>query len=330
MDNNQKLFIDNFVKNPQKNDAEFDLVLEKLNEFLSPFFNEIVQENNNAIFFDLKLVGDEYLGTNFDYLNAVNIMIETYYANMEDLSYSQNREKKGEIGKLLVDTFNYNKSLLPTTETLINLLFKYCTLKGQNLKLYRRKNCIYIRFLDYKFSLFFVEKKPNTSYLTFTIRGKKYNFDFNLMNKNLIEKNKQTNGNFFNLIRFYKIIENELTLINKLKICASRNLYFYENLLYNLPNELLNDNYIYDIFLKSYNYLLINFKEKKLNEFIDSSLDKLICDDYELFAKPYITTRDIKLVLTNLKTFLNNIDEIFNQNQQSDETMKHLKSIKND
>ena len=135
------------------------------------------------------------------------------------------------------------------------------------------------------------------------------------MNKNLLEKNEKTNGHFFNLIKFFKVIEKELTLINKLEICAGKNLYFYENLLYNIPNELLNNN-IYDDFMLSYNYILTKYKQNKLDEFVDGTNLKLIDDNYKLFAKHYITTQDVKLVIKNCRNFINNQNLIFSDNNQ--------------
>ncbi len=321
MTDDQKVLIDEFVKNSQS-DAnsieEFNLVLDKLNEFLMPFFEHVVKDNNNLIFFKNKVIGDYKIGSNYEYYDFCYIMFEVFYANENDLEYNNSRQQKSEIGKLLSDSFNFNNNVLPTTTNLQNALFKYLVLKGSNFKVFMRKNYIYLKFLDYKFCLFFNAQKASSSEVNFNLKGKTYNFNLDLMNKNLLEKNEKTNGHFFNLIKFFKVIEKELTLINKLEICAGKNLYFYENLLYNIPNELLNNN-VYDDFMLSYNYILTKYKQNKLDEFVDGANLKLIDDNYKLFAKHYITTQDVKLVLKNCRNFINNQTIIFSDNNQDND-----------
>lgn len=320
MTDDQKVLINEFVKNSQSNNSsikEFNLVLDKLNEFLMPFFEQVVKDNNNLIFFKNKVIGDYKIGSNYGYFDFCYIMFDVFYANENDLEYNNSRQQKGEMGKLLSDSFNYNNNVLPTTTNLQNALFKYLVLKGSNFKVFMRKNCIYLKFLDYKFCLFFNANKLNSTEVNFNLKGKTYHFNLDLMNKNLLEKNEKTNGHLFDLIKFFKIIEKELTLINKLEICAGKNLYFYENLLFNIPNELLNNNNIYDDFMLSYNYILSSCKQKKLDEFVDGANLKLIDDNYKLFAKHYITTQDVKLVLKNCRNFINNQNLIFSDNNQN-------------
>lgn len=311
MTENQKVFIDNYVKNKKGNDEEFNLVLQKLTEFLSPFFEDISTKNNNSIFFNLKLFGDYCIDTNLDYSEPINLLIQTYYTNKNDLNFSLKREQKGEIGKLLTDSFNISNNILPTNQELLNLLYKFIVLKGMNYKVYLRKNCIYLKFLDYTFCLFFITNNHNNS---FVLKGKQYDFNIDLLNQNLIEKDKKTKGKFFKLIKFYKIIEKELAIIEKPYYYASLNIYLYENLLYNLPDDTFKNKHVYDNFIESYNFLQNAYKTKTLNDFINAEKKPLINDNYKLYEKPCITTKDIKLVLKNCKIFINNIDNILKIN----------------
>jgi len=314
MTDEQKKIIDYYIESNKNNEDEFNLVLEKLNECLSSFLNEIILNSNNEIFFKLHLLGEHFLNSNFDYENPINILIEVIYANEENYNYSKAREQKLGVGKILTDAFNANKQQVYVENDLLNSLYKNFILKGDTFKAYKRKNCVYLKFLDYKFVLFFLTNN-NSQNFNFTIKGSEYNLNLDETHKNLTEKNSQTNGKFFNLIKFYKIIEKELFLIDKLKFEPSRILYFYENLLYNVPNELLNNNYIYDNFIESYNFLLKSYLNNSLENFISSDNKTLINDNYKLFAKYYITTHDISRLLKQCKVFINNIDDILNNNK---------------
>lgn len=302
----KKEFLDKFIKD-SFNYNDFALVVNKLNDFLNKFLYNIAMQIPN-IDFKKRLIGEYALQTNHSNINLANVIIEYHY-NKEDYEYSLNRSNKGQIKALISDTVNYDKQIIPTIKELTQALFHELSvcLNAENVVI--RKNAIGVSFLDYQFCINFVginnSIKNNT--LDFVLKGKKYNFeDFDLLNEKLIEKNNETNGKFFDVIKLFKVVEFESSTYNMVKILASKNLYFYENLLFNIPNKLLNNKYAYDNLVACYNYLA-NTKPDKL---VDPTNNPLIKDYYELFTKYYITTHDLKRVLKQTKLFIENIENI--------------------
>lgn len=314
MDEKNQQLINNFVKKTNKEEnSNFNLVYNKLTDFLTPFFNNISNEFSKSIQFKIKLIGDIPISTNFDYLDSATIMIE-YLSDENSYDNSTKYESKSEIGKLLDDSFNANKKI-PTIEILLEKLYNHISLKTNNVVVFKRKNGIALKLFDFKFFIFFYNKHNNSENYNFQIKGKNYAFNFDLMHINLQNKNKQTKGSFVKLIKLYKICERELKLIDKLSINASKTLYFYENLLYSLPNELFESKNVFDNFVSSFNFLQKIYKYDDFDVLKNSEEKPLFVDEneeYELFAKYYITREDLKLVLKQSKIFIDNIDKIIN------------------
>ena len=305
MNEKKKEFINNFVeKRNVLDEKNFDLVLKKLDDFFRSFFCEIIEENQGEVEFNLKLIGDYFLKTNYDFCDSSTIMVE-YVVNYENYFLSEKRAQKNDFGKLLFDSFN-GKNLYPTSENILTRLYNHLLLNLQNIKVFKRNNGIALRFLDYNFFIFIFVKTTQEKNYNFLIKGKEYSFNFDLMHENLLKKNEQTKGNFFKLIKFYKIIERELFLLNKLKNPNTKTLYFYENILYNIPNEMLMENFIFDSFLNSFAYLS-EHKDELKNA---SNQSLFVENEYKLFAKYYVTKYDIKMLLKQCKIFIKNVDEI--------------------
>lgn len=307
MDLNKKIFINNFVETITEESNSFDVVLEKLNEVLLTILNEISLKLGEQVSFKLNLIGQHYLNTNYKYNDSAHILID-YFTNYEDLQYSQKRAQKGNIGKLYSDAFNTKNNLVLTIEELSKVLYNELSIRFKNASVFIRKNQISINYLNYKFFIFFVNKSYISDDYEFKIKGKEFNLNFLQTHENLLIKNNETNGNFFKLIKFYKVLELELAFNNKLLFNASKIPYFYENLLFNIPNNLINNDLVYDNFLASFSYLLnVDFKE-----LISADKKDLISETYKIHAKPYITNMDINKVLKQTEFFIDNIDYILN------------------
>lgn len=314
MDINQKQFLDIFTKQDNEFTDSFVLAVDKLNEIFVEIFNFINERLNGQVDFNLNLIGEHYLGTNYGFDNPTHIMIE-YNVREEDLQFSEKRAKKGNIGKLYTDAFNRTNNLVLTIPELAKFAYNELSLKLKNASVFIRKNQISIKFLDFKFFIFFVCKNQSIleNETEFLIKGKHYNYNFSLMHNNLLQKNKETNGSFFSLIKFYKIIELELALNNKLLINNSKTPYFYENLLYNVPNYLMNNEFVYDNFLQSKTYLL----NANLKELISSDEMPLIDDNFKIHSKPNITSLDINKTFKQVNIFIDNVNNFLNfENEQ--------------
>ena len=311
IDIKKKEIINKFINTKNKeDDINFSLVLEKLNDFLSSFFNKLTQENGNKIQFKTRLIGDHSLKTNYDFVDSATIMIE-YFANDEEYEFSQKLNQKSDIGKLVTVSLHPKEEIVPTTNILIDRLFNYLSLNTKNVNIFKRKNGLSVKLYDFKFFIFFYLKNPGNDNLKFQIKGKNYAFNLRTMHENLELKNKETKGKFFKLVKFYKIVERELTLIEKSHLSASKVLYFYENLLYSLPESVYESKYVYDNFIKSFEHLKNIDKYDDFEDLKNAENNPLfITDEYELFAKYYVTKKDLKLVLKQCKQFIDNIDEI--------------------
>ncbi len=311
MDEKKKEIINSFVlKKDEEILTNYNLVLEKLNDFLLPFLDKIIEENKNEISFKLNLIGDHVIESNYDFINSSTIMIE-YFTNSEIYNYDKSQEEKSEIGKLISNSFQSKDLVYPTIQNLLNRLYNYLSLNTKDVAIFKRKNGISIKLFDFKFFIFFYNKTKNSDLYNFQIKGKNYSFNFIKMHENLLKKNNETRNGFFNTIKFFKIIERELSLLNKLILPASKTLYFYENLLYSLPNKLFENNFIYDNFIEIYNFLNKIYIDEDLDTLKNSEdLNLFVEDEYQLFAKYYVTKNDLKLILKQCKIFISNIDEI--------------------
>lgn len=309
MDLNKKYFLDVFTQKENEENNSFVLVIEKINEIFVDILNDISEKLNGQVAFKLNLIGEHYLGTNYGFNNSANMLIE-YYTKQEDLEFSQKRAKKGRVGKLYSDIFNTKNNLVFTIEELSRVFFNELTLRLKNASVFIRKNQISLKYLDFKFFIFFVSKEPLENDYEFIIKNKEFKLNLSEMHENLLKKDAETNGNFFNLIKFYKIIELELMFNNKLVINCSKIPYFYENLLYNIPNNLIDNELIYDNFLTSFSYLL----NANLKDFISADNYILINDLYKIHSKNYITTLDVKKLLQQVEIFINSVDNILVEN----------------
>ena len=311
MNEKKKEIINSFVlKKDEEILTNYNLVLEKLNDFLLPFLDKIIEENKNEISFKLNLIGDHLIESNYDFINSSTIMIE-YFTNSEIYNYDKSQEEKSEIGQLISNSFQSKDLVYPTIQNLLNRLYNYLSLNTKDVAIFKRKNGISIKLFDFKFFIFFYNKTKNSDLYNFQIKGKNYSFNFIKMHENLLKKNNETRNGFFNTIKFFKIIERELSLLNKLILPASKTLYFYENLLYSLPNKLFENNFIYDNFIETYNFLNKIYIDEDLDSLKNSEdLSVFVEDEYQLFAKYYITKNDIKLILKQCKIFISNINEI--------------------
>lgn len=304
-----KEFINDYVKK-QTELENFNLALEKINDLFISILNNISEKLNNRVSFKLNLIGEHSLNSNYGYYFPIHILID-YFSSKQDYENSEKRTKKGVIGKLYHDAFTSSQNLILTIEELSKTFFNELSLKAKNAQVYYRKNQIAIKFFDYKFFIFFVNRNllEDENY-NFVIKGKRYSINLEKTTENLLEKNKKTNGNFFNLVKFFKVMELELSLIDNVKVFAGKIPYFYENLLYNIPNEILNNEYIVDNFIATIAYLTNCDK----NALVTADNDILLNDYYAKNEKPYISTIDFNNVIKQSKYFLNNIDKIFNNN----------------
>ena len=306
MDINKKKYVNDFIKKENDESQSFNIVIEKINDIFLPILNKISSKLDGIVSFKLNIIGDYYLASNYNLFNPIHILID-YFVKEEDLEHSQKRAQKGNVGKLYSDAFNTKKHVVLTIEELCNVFFKELSISTKNISLFKRKNQIALNYLDYNFFVFFVNKDLfDDKEYEFKIKSKDFKLNFTETHENLLNKNKDTNGNFFDLIKFYKVIELELMLKNQLIFNASKIPYFYENLLYNIPNNLINNDLIYDNFLASFSYLI----NADIKEFVSADNYILVSDIYKLHSKPYITTIDINKILKQTKFFIDNIENI--------------------
>ena len=305
MTQDKKDFVDNFVKAKNETfEEQINVLLEKLNALLEEFFTGIL-EKLPSVSIKLNLVGDYSLGSNYQNIEPINIMIE-YFVPSEDYQYGEKFEKKGEIGKLLQNSFNFNGTQnVPTSETILQSLYNYLALKSINFKVFKRKNAIYLKFFDQIFVLFIVKKEVASKSSNFQLKGINYNFNLEKLNEKLLSKNEETGGKFFDLVKMYKVIENELKLSKNLLVNANRVLYLYENLLYNLPKEIFC-NKVVDSLINS----LVFIKNTNRENLIDAEGRNLVNDEYKLFAKSSCTNIDLDKIIKQTEFFIKNINGI--------------------
>lgn len=299
-----KDIIDEFIK---EEDCEIqkstELALEKLDDLLDDFFTQTFQ-NFSQIAFKTNLIGDYAIGSNYLDVEPIHFLIE-YFVSNENYSQGEKYNKKGDIGKLLQSSFNFNTEIAPTIDVVLNNLYNFLSLRLPKSSVYIRKNAIYIKFLGKLFVISLEKKNFSEKRNIFILKGINYDLNIFEINANLLQKNKETSGRFFDLVRLYKVVENELKLFNNLLFRGNKILYFYENLLYNIPNGLFCEN-VTESLLNSVFYL----KNVDKDILINAEGEKLIDDNYKLFAKSSCTSLDLDKVIAQTQVFINNIDKI--------------------
>ncbi len=113
-----------------------------------------------------------------------------------------------------------------------------------------------------------------------------------LHKQSLIDKSKDTNGNFKETVRMFKNLKDALLDNGKISEDIAKS-YYIENLLYNIPNNL---------FIGTYKEKFLNILEKLINDFNDNSVAKYSCANgvHKLISDTTWQTNFLKQFLTAL------------------------------
>lgn len=140
-----------------------------------------------------------------------------------------------------------NLTAFDAAKTIMNQFQKYL---NEEDKVYNKRNVVFLKlhideeidlpaiiYVGYKFN-----DLENQNIISFSKLGYKMNEDINQTNINILEKNKETDGNYLVLCKLFKMLELELILTEESNIYLSKKSIFMESLLYNVPNELFINN----------------------------------------------------------------------------------------
>jgi len=281
--------LDKFIEE-DKSQKSSSVLLKKITEYLS-------QISSEKITFEAEFLGDFVLKSNFNILSNCYIKInckakenDIYYSNPTNKSTFRKFKEKILEDKRLIPTLN---EVVLYLERLLKTEFDAKTFVKNNYLSIEYKNVKYVVFADYNIDKFFVLFK------------KKFNINLEELHKNLLLKNKETNGNFFKTVKFCKAVEGELMLKNYRFERFINVPYSYENIIFNVPNNLLNEKNVYYNYLNAITYL-INSNEE---EFAQADNEKLI-NKYGFNFIPSLSKRSYKNFIANNKFFIKNIEEI--------------------
>lgn len=282
-------FFDEFLETEKEDyEKKYKKAYNALNKFLKKSLTFLAENFNNEIEFKFENISDYMLKTNFK--NFSNSVIKINYIAPENLIHNA---KNTSAYKKLKDKFieDTNKILLPNE--VIKFLQSELGKEVLNCKTTAKNNVLLVKIYDFRFYIL-VDFNIENSFVLFK---RNYNINQLKFSENFAKKEKETNGNFSKVIRFFKNIEVELAINNLLTNVLINKIYLYENILFNVPSKLFCEEFTYLNYLNAITYLSNtnpeNFKTMDEQDF--SSVQNL---------------KDFDLFIVNNKVFLNNINYI--------------------
>lgn len=282
-------FFDEFLETEKEDyEKKYKKAYNALNKFLKKSLTFLAENFNNEIEFKFENISDYMLKTNFK--NFSNSVIKINYIAPENLIHNA---KNTSAYKKLKDKFieDTNKILLPNE--VIKFLQSELGKEVLNCKTTAKNNVLLVKIYDFRFYIL-VDFNIENSFVLFK---RNYNINQLKFSENFAKKEKETNGNFSKVIRFFKNIEVELAINNLLTNILINKIYLYENILFNVPSKLFCEEFTYLNYLNAITYLSNtnpeNFKTMDEQDF--SSVQNL---------------KDFDLFIVNNKVFLNNINYI--------------------
>lgn len=242
------------------------------------------------------MAGDHVLQTNFQTISPLVVFVSLKQKRKDILAYKQMQKLKRRAKKLFAPI-----SVI-TDELVAGLLFtelqNYLETKD---KLYVSKNVIMVNIVNHIKIKIIVGYNFDGSF-EYEYIGKQYKENFLEFLEKMDKKDAQTK-HFFDMIRILKSMEIELFNLGYLKDKYFDAYNFVENLVYNVPNELLSDDSFYEAFLKTINYL----KNADLTKFVQTDNTPMFEHSknarYDLIKAKYF----IKAILY----FYNNFEAIY-------------------
>ena len=280
------------------------LTIERLSQ---EFYNNIegllqdvlvdVSKKNNLPLNQLNffIAGDHMLNTNI--LNSSPLVVfVSIKQNKEDvLLFRKSKNLSKKMQKFVTPALNVTDEFLAT-----HLFYALQAQLDTSEKIFLSKNVIMLN-LNNTIKIKIIVGYYFNQIFEYEYLGSLY--EENLLN--LIEafdqKEKETSY-FYTLVRILKSMELEVYDLGFIKQKTFDTFYFIENLVYNIPNELLSGSDIYDVFIKAINYL----KNAKLNEF------KLASKEQLMFTKEsHYSVNKAKFFIKVIEKFFTHFEKIF-------------------
>lgn len=283
-------FFDEFLE-IEKEDYEkkFKKAYNALNKFLQKSLNFLADNFGNKIEFKNELIADYLLKTNFK--NFSNAIIKINYIAPENLI--KNTQNKSTYRRLKDKFIDDNNKILTPNEV-VKFLQEELNKEVLNCKATIRKNVMLVKIYGFRFYIL-VDFNIEDSFVLF---NRRHNINQLKIKQNLLNKDKNTNGNFGKVLRFVKNIEIELAMKNALSGVLINKIYLYENILFNVPDKLFCEEFTYINFLNAITYLTNSNPEN----FITLDEQKLLS---------CISLKDYNNFITNNNIFLENVKYFF-------------------
>ena len=299
---------------------------EELVEKLDSINNEVMQLIDNSLFeiqatysnklkMRLETYGDYFVNTFNQQISPLTyvVLLKEDKGTAKSKIYYSNKKSLFKRNKLLT---NSTVSIQPSNYELANLLTNSLNTKmGDSAKLFTKFGTIRITYKGFNIKII-VGYEYEKGECEFTDNSRTQTLYLDKAKKNLQTKMKQTNYTYCDICRLLKTFELEMLLANKTIRYFSLSTMFVETIIYNVPNEILKSEDIFDSYVKTMNYLEL----AKLSDF--KYLDDSIIKD-EVYLK------NIRTFILKMKYFMLNAIEIIEKevmlSQQDDIDDKTLK-----
>lgn len=243
----------------------------------------------------LETTGDYTINTNNQIMSPITFIIKyksdkTFVQNNLYPQKNSSRQNIDVVGDTAIITQPTSYAL---AEDLADIIQD--TIEGE-VRTFAKYGTIRLTYEKLNIKIMFVYDIGHGDYV-FTDNGQ-----FNLMKYdkavlNINKKIKDTNYNFCDICRLFKTFELELFLTKKTSRYFSLSYYFIETLVYNIPNQILQAEDIFDSYVKCVNYLNV-FDIKKMVYLDDTKIDD------EILLKNY------KRFISKIKYFMLNAVEV--------------------
>ncbi len=285
--------LENYVKELKSQNKKIAKVVRELDSYFFNFLKMAVEYvfslyEDKDMHFTIEPCGDFYNNTFHLQISPITYLVVCHVKRQELQHYLSKQAlfekyKNKYLSRFITD---YEKPNFPTNEEIANIIHRFM---GNFIELPNRSFCKYgtIRYgLENSFQVKIVVgyKYEDDTYV-FTDNNKTVEIDFKKVQDNIKNKEKQTNKGFSKVCALLKSFETELLCAEKIYDVLIHKHYFVEELVYNIPNDILMEKNDTKLVANTLDYIAkINpYKLVKLND--EKLIDKARISYYKVFIK---------------------------------------------
>lgn len=245
---NEALF-DKYVKEFKSQNREIAKYVKEFDEYFFNFLKMAVEYvytlyEGQGVDFSIEPCGDYFNSTYNLNMSPISYLV-VYHVKRADIeTYLNNKIIKNKYSSKIFNNIIVNTAVpnVPTNDEVAKQIFKFMN------RFVDIASASYCNFGTIKYALeqaftvkVVVAYKYEDGTYVFTDNNKPVVIDFNKVQENIKNKNKETKKEYTKICALFKSFETELLCADKISDILFHKNYFVEELLYNVPNELFEE-----------------------------------------------------------------------------------------